>query len=47
MTDSRADFRGALRRELFEQAGLAVSDTFRFLRPRCDRVVQAVLTRIL
>ena len=39
--------RGALRRELFEQAGLAASDTFRFLRPRCDRVVQAVLTRIL
>ena len=38
--------RGALRRDLFEHAGLAASDTFRFLRPRCDRVVQAVLARI-
>jgi RNA polymerase sigma-70 factor, ECF subfamily len=39
--------RGALRRDLFEQAGLAASDTFRFLRPRCDRLVRAVLARIL
>jgi RNA polymerase sigma-70 factor (ECF subfamily) len=39
--------RGALRRDLLEHAGLATSDTFRFLRPRCDRVVHAVLTRIL
>jgi RNA polymerase sigma-70 factor (ECF subfamily) len=39
--------RGALRRELLEQAGLAASDTFRFLRPRCDRIVTAVLTRIV
>ena len=39
--------RGVLRRELFERAGLAASDTFRFLRPRCDRIVKAVLTRIM
>ena len=38
--------RGAIRRELFEHAGLAASNTFRFLRPRCDRVVSAVLARI-
>jgi RNA polymerase sigma-70 factor (ECF subfamily) len=38
--------RGALRRDLFEHAGLAAADTFRFLRPRCDRVVDAVLSRI-
>ena len=38
--------RGALRRDLYEYAGLAAANTFRFLRPRCDRVVQAVLRRI-
>jgi RNA polymerase sigma-70 factor, ECF subfamily len=38
--------RAALRRDLLDRAGLAASDTFRFLRPRCDRVVQAVLSRI-
>src|SRR5262245_39857679 len=38
--------RAALRRDLFDRAGLAASSTFRFLRPRCDRVVQAVLIRI-
>jgi len=38
--------RGAIRRELSEHAGLAASNTFRFLRPRCDRVVSAVLSRI-
>ena len=38
--------RAALRRDLFDQAGVAGSNTFRFLRPRCDRIVQAVLTRI-
>jgi RNA polymerase sigma-70 factor, ECF subfamily len=38
--------RGALRRDLSEQAGLAASNTFRFLRPRCDRIVSAVLARI-
>ena len=39
--------RGALRRDLYEYAGLAAANTFRFLRPRCDRVVQAVLARIV
>jgi RNA polymerase sigma-70 factor (ECF subfamily) len=38
--------RGALRRDLFDQAGLATPLTFRFLRPRCDRIVEAVLSRI-
>jgi RNA polymerase sigma-70 factor, ECF subfamily len=38
--------RVALRRDLFEHAGLAAADTFRFLRPRCDRIVRAVLARI-
>jgi RNA polymerase sigma-70 factor (ECF subfamily) len=38
--------RAALRRDLFEQAGLAASYTFRFLRPRCDRIVRAVLARL-
>jgi RNA polymerase sigma-70 factor (ECF subfamily) len=38
--------RGALRRDLFDQAGLASANTFRFLRPRCDRIVKAVLSRI-
>jgi hypothetical protein len=38
--------RAALRRDLFEHAGLAASNTFRFLRPRCDRIVRAVLARI-
>ena len=39
--------RGAIRRELLEHAGMVASNTFRFLRPRCDRVVTAVLSRIL
>jgi RNA polymerase sigma-70 factor (ECF subfamily) len=39
--------RGALRRDLLDQAGLAATDAFRFLRPRCDRVVNTVLVRIL
>ena len=38
--------RAALRRDLAEQVGVASSETFRFLRPRCDRVVAAVLARI-
>jgi RNA polymerase sigma-70 factor (ECF subfamily) len=38
--------RAALRRELFERAGMAASNAFRFERPRCDRVVAAVMTRI-
>jgi RNA polymerase sigma-70 factor (ECF subfamily) len=39
--------RAALRRDLSEQVGIASAETFRFLRPRCDRVVAAVLARIL
>jgi RNA polymerase sigma-70 factor (ECF subfamily) len=38
--------RGALRRDLLERAGLAESNAFRFLRPRCDRVVRAVFSRL-
>jgi RNA polymerase sigma-70 factor (ECF subfamily) len=38
--------RGVLRRDLFEHAGVAAAHTFRFLRPRCDRIVNAVLGRI-
>jgi RNA polymerase sigma-70 factor (ECF subfamily) len=39
--------RAALRRELCDHAEAVFSDTFRFPRPRCDRIVAAVLTRIL
>ena len=39
--------RAALRRDLFERAGIQSPEAFRFLRPRCDRVVAAVLARIL
>jgi RNA polymerase sigma-70 factor (ECF subfamily) len=39
--------RVALRRDLCDRADIATSETFRFLRPRCDRVVEAVLERIL
>ncbi|HXW03786.1 MAG TPA: RNA polymerase sigma factor [Vicinamibacterales bacterium] len=38
--------RAALRRDLSERAGIASPAAFRFLRPRCDRVVAAVLARI-
>jgi RNA polymerase sigma-70 factor (ECF subfamily) len=38
--------RAALRRELLERAGLAASNAFRFERPRCDRIVAAVMARI-
>jgi RNA polymerase sigma-70 factor (ECF subfamily) len=38
--------RAALRRELYERAGLAASNAFRFERPRCDRIVAAVMERI-
>jgi RNA polymerase sigma-70 factor (ECF subfamily) len=38
--------RAALRRQLFERAGLAASNAFTFQRPRCDRVVAAVMERI-
>lgn len=39
--------RAALRRELRDHAEAAASNTFRFLRPRCDRLVAAVLARIM
>jgi RNA polymerase sigma-70 factor, ECF subfamily len=39
--------RATLRRDLYKQAGIAESSAFRFLRPRCDRVVARVLARIL
>ena len=38
--------RAALRRDLFERAGLAAGNAFTFERPRCDRVVAAVMSRI-
>ena len=38
--------RATLRRELSAQTEAVASSTFRFLRPRCDRVVAAVLARI-
>jgi len=38
--------RAALRRDLLERAGALAPDAFRFYRPRCDRVVSAVLARV-
>ena len=38
--------RAMLRRELYARAGLAASNAFTFQRPRCDRVVAAVMARI-
>jgi RNA polymerase sigma-70 factor (ECF subfamily) len=38
--------RAALRRVLVNRTGVAARDAFRFYRPRCDRVVAAVLARI-
>lgn len=38
--------RAQLRRQLFERAGMAASNAFTFQRPRCDRVVAAVMARI-
>jgi RNA polymerase sigma-70 factor (ECF subfamily) len=38
--------RAALRRDLFERAGIVSTNVFRFLRPRCDRVVAATLERL-
>ena len=38
--------RSALRQALYRRAGATAAETFRFLRPRCDRVVAAVLERI-
>jgi RNA polymerase sigma-70 factor (ECF subfamily) len=39
--------RAMLRRELYDRAHAAASHAFQFVRPRCDRVVAAVLARIL
>jgi RNA polymerase sigma-70 factor (ECF subfamily) len=38
--------RAALRRALFERTGATAPEAFRFERPRCDRVVASVLSRI-
>lgn len=38
--------RAALRRDLVDRMGDTASKSFTFLRPRCDRVVAAVLARI-
>jgi RNA polymerase sigma-70 factor, ECF subfamily len=39
--------RVALRRVLLDRTGISLADVFRFFRPRCDRVVEAVLRRIM
>ena len=38
--------RATLRRVLLERAGATAADAFRFYRPRCDRLVSAVLSKI-
>jgi RNA polymerase sigma-70 factor (ECF subfamily) len=38
--------RAALRRVMLERTGATTPEAFRFYRPRCDRVVAAVLARI-
>jgi RNA polymerase sigma-70 factor (ECF subfamily) len=38
--------RAALRRDLFERAGISAPGAFRFERPRCDRIVAGVLARL-
>ena len=38
--------RAMLRRDITTRFGTVAPETFRFLRPRCDRVVAAVLARI-
>jgi RNA polymerase sigma-70 factor (ECF subfamily) len=38
--------RAALRHDLLTRVGGATADAFRFMQPRCDRVVAAVLARI-
>jgi RNA polymerase sigma-70 factor, ECF subfamily len=38
--------RATLRHSLLERAGATTGEAFRFYRPRCDRVVATVLTRI-
>jgi RNA polymerase sigma-70 factor (ECF subfamily) len=39
--------RAALRRVLLERTGATAPEAFRFYRPRCDRVVAHVLSRIV
>jgi RNA polymerase sigma-70 factor (ECF subfamily) len=39
--------RSALKRRLVARSGASAADAFRFYRPRCDRIVAAVLARIL
>jgi hypothetical protein len=39
--------RAALRRLLLERTGATTPEAFRFYRPRCDRVVAHVLSRIV
>lgn len=38
--------RAALRRDLFDRIGTTAAQSYTFLRPRCDRVVAAVLARL-
>ena len=38
--------KAALRRDLFDRAGLAASSAFSFHQSRCDRIVAAVFARI-
>lgn len=38
--------RASIRRDLYERAGLAAPTAFSFQRPRCDRIVAAVMERI-
>ena len=38
--------RAALRRVLLDRTGATAAEAFRFLRPRCDRVVAGVLARL-
>jgi RNA polymerase sigma-70 factor (ECF subfamily) len=38
--------RVALQRDLYEQAGIAAANAYRFLRPRCDRLVGLVLSQL-
>ena len=38
--------RAALRRDIIKRAGVSATQAFRFERPRCDRIVAAVLGRL-
>ena len=38
--------RAAIRRDLIARSGSSALEVFRFYRPRCDRVVAGVLSRI-